>query len=78
LEYVPVFTLTPRFILSMRALYHDVADIDTEFGFTSVSGRNDYGTAIVFADVGQNEEGMEQDDEMPMGEMGLRSAGSGV
>jgi hypothetical protein len=72
-----VFTLTPRFILSMRALYHDVADIDTEFGFTSVSGRNGYETAIVFADVGQNE-GLEQDDEMPVGEMGSRSAGSGV
>lgn len=72
-----MFTLTPRFILSMRALYHDVDDIDTEFGFTSVPGRNGYGTSIVFADVVQNE-GLEQDDEIRMGEMRIRSAGSGV
>ena len=77
LEYVPVFTLTPRFILSMRALYHDARDIDTEFGFTSVPGRSLRETAIVFADAGQNEEELE-DEEIPMGETEMRNAGSNV
>ncbi|KAF8558825.1 hypothetical protein OG21DRAFT_1519573 [Imleria badia] len=48
-EYVPVFTLTPRFILSIRELYaRDVqgrcgAGIDTGFGL-SLSGRSAAGT----------------------------------
>ncbi|KAF8553298.1 hypothetical protein OG21DRAFT_1497777 [Imleria badia] len=60
-ELVPMYTLTPRFILSMRELYaRDVqvghasgGGIDTGFGL-SVSGRS--GTAIVFADAGQDED----------------------
>lgn len=53
--------------------------MDNEFGLTSVSGHGVGGTAMVFADVGQNEEGLEgleQDGEIPMVEMGVRSAWS--
>ena len=81
-----MFTLTPRFILSIRALYArdlrgrtESRDMDNEFGLTSVSGHGVGGTAMVFADVGQNEEGLEgleQDGEIPMVEMGVRSAWS--
>ena len=61
LEDVPFFTLTPRFILSIREMYaHDVqgrhgSGIDTGFGLSS-SGRDAGGTAIVFADVEQDED----------------------
>ncbi|KAN0094506.1 hypothetical protein V8E55_002793 [Tylopilus felleus] len=82
-EYVPVFTLTPRFILSVRALYaRDLQggsvphDIDTEFGFTLVSGGGIRESVIVFAE--PDEEGLEQDEEISMEEMGIRSTGSGV
>ena len=60
LEYVPLFTLTPRFIISIRELYaRDVQDrrgggINTGFGL-SLSSRSIGGTEIVFADVEQNE-----------------------
>ena len=59
LEYVPMFTLSPRFILSIRELYaRDVQGrrgegIDTGFGLSSVRGAGN--SAIVFADVEQNE-----------------------
>ncbi|KAN0092658.1 hypothetical protein V8E55_003442, partial [Tylopilus felleus] len=67
LVYVPMFTLTPRFILSIRRLYaRDVhgrrgEGIDTGFGLSS-SGRGAAGGSIVFADVEQNEdlEGIEE------------------
>ena len=55
-----MYTLTPRFILSIRELYaRDVQGrrgegIDTGFGLSS--GRGTGGTAIVFVDVEQNEE----------------------
>lgn len=54
LEYVPIYTLTPRFILSVRELYaRDVRGrregIDTGFGL-SISGA----TTMEFAD-GQRE-----------------------
>ena len=71
LQSVPIYTLTPRFILSIRELYaRDVQGrrsegIDTEFGL-SLSGRGAAsGTAIVFVDVEQNEmlDGVE---EIPM------------
>ena len=60
-ELVPMYTLTPRFILSMRELYaRDVqvgrvsgGGIDTGFGL-SFSDRA--GATMVFADVGQNED----------------------
>ncbi|KAF8549538.1 hypothetical protein OG21DRAFT_1500343 [Imleria badia] len=60
LEYVPLFTLSPRFIMSIRELYaRDVrggrgGGIDTGFGL-SLSSCNAAGTTIVFADVEQNE-----------------------
>lgn len=60
LEYVPLFTLTPRFIISIRELYaRDVqgrrgGGIDTGFGL-SLSSRSVGGTEIVFAGVEQNE-----------------------
>ena len=70
LETVPLYTLTPRFILSIREMYaRDVqgrrgSGIDTGFGLSS-PGCDAGGTAIVFADVEQNErsEGVE---EIPM------------
>ncbi|KAF8553933.1 hypothetical protein OG21DRAFT_1603838 [Imleria badia] len=68
LEWVPMYTLTPRFIVSVRELYaRDVRGrrgegIDTGFGLSS--GRGAGGTAIVFADVEQNE-GSEDVEEVP-------------
>ncbi|KAF8136545.1 hypothetical protein EV363DRAFT_1428926 [Boletus edulis] len=56
LEYVPIFALTPRFILSIRRMYaRDVEgrcgeEIDTGFGLSS-SG---HGATIVFADIERN------------------------
>ena len=70
LQYVPMFTLTPRFILSIRELYaRDVqsrhgSGIDTGFGLSS-SGREAGGAAMVFAGVEQNE-GLEDVEEMLM------------
>lgn len=57
LEYVPLFALAPRFVLNMRELYaHNVrgnhaSGIDTAFGLPSDA----VGTAIVFADAGQEQ-----------------------
>ncbi|KAF8552125.1 hypothetical protein OG21DRAFT_1486466 [Imleria badia] len=62
LAYVPMYTLTPRFILSIRELYaRDVRGrggegIDTGFGLLS-AGR---GADMVFADIELNE-GLEED-----------------
>lgn len=59
LEFVPIYTLTPRFIISIRKLYaNDVegrrgGGIDTGFGLPSTGGADR--TVIVFADVEQNE-----------------------
>lgn len=59
LENVPMYTLTPRFILSIREMYaRDVqgrreGGIDTGFGL-SLSSR-DADATIAFADVEQNE-----------------------
>ncbi|KAI9566856.1 hypothetical protein HD554DRAFT_2174021 [Boletus coccyginus] len=64
LQYVPMFTLTPRFIISIRELYaRDVQrrrgeGIDTGFGFPS-HGRGGDGTGIVFADRVEEDEGTE-------------------
>ena len=68
LESVSLFTLIPRFIVSIREMYaRDVRrrgdGIDTWFGLSS-SGRSG-GTAIVFADDGQNE-GLEDVEEILM------------
>ncbi|KAF8452684.1 hypothetical protein L210DRAFT_3519364 [Boletus edulis BED1] len=66
LENVPVFALTPRFILSLRALYAREGqgrDIDSEFGFTSVDVRSVGGIAFARADAGQSEEDVLEHDE---------------
>lgn len=69
-EFVPMYTLTPRFIMSVRELYaRDVRGghgegVDTGFGLSS-SGRGAGGTGIVFADVERNE-GMDDVEEIPM------------
>jgi len=61
LACVPMVTLTPRFIISIRKLYaHDVRrrrgeGIDSGFGMSTLSGRSTPGTAMVLADVEQNE-----------------------
>ena len=60
LEYVPMFTLSSRFIPSIREMHaHDAqgrhgSGIDTGFGL-SVSGRGAVETVLVFADVEQDE-----------------------
>lgn len=70
LAYVPLFTLIPRFIISIREMYASDTrggrgdGIDTGFGLMSF-GRDAGGTAIVFADVGQNE-GLEDVEGIPM------------
>ncbi|KAF8124714.1 hypothetical protein EV363DRAFT_1435185 [Boletus edulis] len=68
LETVPVYTLGPRFIISIRELYaRDVqgrrgSGIDTGFGL-SLSSHGAEETGVVFADVEWNE-GMEDVDEV--------------
>ncbi|KAF8548551.1 hypothetical protein OG21DRAFT_748684 [Imleria badia] len=58
LGYLPMYTLIPRFIISIRKLYardvqgSPVGGIDTGFGLSS-SGRDTVGTAMVFEDVEQ-------------------------
>ena len=60
LEFVPMFTLSSRFILSIRELHADDVQarrgsgIDTGFGL-SVSGHGAVETVPVFADVEQDE-----------------------
>ena len=69
-QYVPIFTLTPRFIMSLRELYaRDVqgrrgGGIDTGFGLSS-SSYGAGGMAIVFADL-ERLEGLEVVEEIPM------------
>lgn len=71
LANVPMYTLTPRFIISMRELYaRDVqcdhmSGIDTGFGLSTSCGHDVGGTGMVFADIGQNE-GMDGVEEIPM------------
>ena len=61
-QYVPMFTLTPRFILSIRELYaRDVYSrrrgfgIDTGFGLESSGGSTAIMTELVFADFEQKD-----------------------
>lgn len=85
-ESIPPFTLLPRFILNLRELYVCDArgrlgyrgNIDSAFGFTSVSGDGAAASAIVFVD-GQNE-GLEQGEEVELEERKFHdhSAGSDV
>ena len=83
MEYIPLYTLVPRFILGLRALYarnlqgRRGSDIDTAFGFTSTSSHGAVASAIMFADAGQNE-GLEEYEEIQMEERGISSVGSGV
>ena len=73
LEYVPVFTLTPRFIMSVRALYaRDLRDpcrqydMDTEFN----SGDRADGSAALFASGAQGKvDWSQQSDEIQMREI---------
>ncbi|KAF8135155.1 hypothetical protein EV363DRAFT_1396599 [Boletus edulis] len=69
--YVPLFLLTPRFIISVRKLYargiqgtRRGEGIDTGFGLSSAGGSAN-GTAMVFVDAEQNE-GLEDIDEISM------------
>ena len=70
MEYIPMYTLSPRFILSIRELYaRDVEGrrgegIDTGFGLSS-SGRGAVVTPIAFTDVEQVQ-GVEVIEEIPM------------
>ena len=81
LEYVLVFTLSPRFILSIRELYaRDVQGrrgegIDTGFGLST--GRGAGRSAIMFVDVEQNEES-EHVEEVPRGVAMTSSSGPGA
>jgi hypothetical protein len=71
LEFVPISTLTPRFILNMRELYarnvrgERGSGIDSGFGLSTVSGRLASRSTIVFVDGGRNE-GLEHGEEIPM------------
>ena len=68
LEYVPIYTLTPRFILNMRELYardsrgRREGQIDTGFGLSTPVPD---GTMMVFADAEQNE-GLGDVEDIPM------------
>lgn len=75
LEYIPVFTLTPRFILSVRALYardlqdpRKLRDMDTDFGSgCSFSGS---GSVTLVTNVGKSRGTWSQQyDEIQMEEM---------
>ena len=83
-NYVPVFTLTPRFILNVRALHerdvqrhYELRDMGSEFGWTSVSGRGVRKHAIVFAGLSEVE-GSEQYESISMGGKAAWSTESGV
>ena len=81
LQYVPMFTLSPRFMQRIRELYaRDVQGrrgewIDTGFGLSS--GRGAGRSAIVFADVEQSE-GSEDIEEVPRGVATTSSSGRGA
>lgn len=71
--FIPMPTLTPRFVLNMRELYaRNVrggrgSGIDSGFGLSALSGHGASRSEIVFADGGQNED-RERGEEMPMEE----------
>ena len=83
MEYIPPYTLVPRFILSLRKLYaRDLrgrhgGDIDTAFGFAPTSTRGAAASVIMFADAGQNE-GLEEGEEIQMQDREIRSARGGA
>ena len=58
LEKIPPFILIPRFIMGLRELYScnfRGRDIDTAFGFGSMSLHGAGGSTIMFADIEENE-----------------------
>jgi len=69
LQYVPVFTLTPRFVLSMRKMYARNTyggrrhGIDTGFGLSPLSSHVGTRSSIVFADDGGEREGSGRESE---------------
>lgn len=76
-QYIPTFTLIPRFILNLRELYASdlrgrrEGDIDTAFGLASSFGHGGAMSAMMFAEAGQNEDegqGREQHEELQMEE----------
>ena len=81
MDLIPPYTLTPRFILSMRRLYarnlrgSRGSEIDTAFGLTSASGHGVVASAIIFADAVQNE-GLEQSEEIQMEDREIHGAGN--
>lgn len=81
-QAIPLFTLAPRFILSLRELYtRDCGnrlegDIDTAFGLTSRLGHDTVASTIMFADSGKSW-GLEKDEEIPMEECGSDAARCG-
>lgn len=70
-ETVPIATMAPRFVLSMRELYaRDVRGgrrdgIDTGFGFSALASHGTSRSAMVFADGGQRNEDL-NGEEIPM------------
>ncbi|KAF8452705.1 hypothetical protein L210DRAFT_2052888 [Boletus edulis BED1] len=84
-QYVPVITLSPRCILSVRALYERDGrgqrghNLDNGFGFTTMHECSVDEMMFAPGDVERPEEdGLEQHDEIQMGELGVWNAGSGV
>ena len=81
MEYIPPYTLVPRFILSLRKLYtSDLrgrrgSNIDTAFGLTSTSSHGAAASVIMFVDAGQNEV-LDESEEIQMEEREICAAGS--
>ena len=80
LEFVPMFTLSSQFILSIWEMHtHDMqgrhgSEIDTGFGL-SVSGCDAVEMVLVFADVAQNEGSVDMEEVMV--EIGMTEPGMG-
>lgn len=61
LQVIPVFTLVPRFVLSLRELYAlDLrgrcgSEIDTDLGLTSQLGHGAVASMVVFSKGGESE-----------------------
>ncbi|KAN0081320.1 hypothetical protein V8E55_008944 [Tylopilus felleus] len=76
LQYVPLFTFTPRFVISMRELYARdtqgrVSGVDNAFGLSALSGRDTFGT-MVFAEVEQEQNEGTAAEEVPVEEVEIR------
>lgn len=76
MAYVPVFILTPRFIMNMRELYACAPDGgDTGFGISTVAGQAAGRSLIMFAEVG---EGSEQENGIQLEERRIQDTGADV